>query len=692
MASAQPYTDDAADFLRDYKKKIVDPALDDYQKIVSDFGERYDRAYQMINPFYAEAYRDQSYYLSNQWSPQEINWLNSQGRSSYTYNMCMRMVNLIEGIQRQNRLSTVAMPIEGAAEKTAELLTDTLQYVMTKNSGYEMLSTGFKDAMVTGISWISPWIDYRDDPINGDIKFHLDHWNDTIWDPFFYKQDLSDCSFVARRKYLSRSAVCSLLPEKEEEIMRLPYGTRDNKFTYIPYVRQGALNKLMNYTEYWHKSWVTKDVLVDMETGETMPWTGPRDRLNAIMQMNPTIRKMRKSVQQVNLGIIVENELMYYCTDPYGLDDYGFTPIFAIYEPSYDLFQWKMQSLIRLIRDPQTELNKRRSKMVDVLDSTLNTGWIVKTNVATDNESWFKSGQGQTIFAKPESDIHNDVRRIDPPVIPEGHFALMEQFMDDIPNILGINPEMLGMPENDSVETAAMLAKMRVNAGLISLRRLFDNLSETQKILGQKTLKLIQKNYSAQKIKLITKKEPTPEFFSGQFSRYDIQVEEGALTDTQKQNNFMSLMSLKQIGINIPDSLIVQNSNVHDKEKLNEILDAQAQQAQQMQEKADQLELEKLAIVNKSTDAKAQADLSLAGERTNKIKLDAALSEERLNRAEEERTAGVLNLIKAVKELQNMDLDDLMKKVQILRELEGEQEGIAQATGAASAADTLSKD
>lgn len=54
------YSDDAQDFLRDYKKKTQ---LQEHQDIIKDFGEQYERSYQMLNTFYAEAYKDQSYYL-----------------------------------------------------------------------------------------------------------------------------------------------------------------------------------------------------------------------------------------------------------------------------------------------------------------------------------------------------------------------------------------------------------------------------------------------------------------------------------------------------------------------------------------------------------------------------------------------------------------------------------------------------
>lgn len=664
------YSDDAKQFLHEYKKST---AIQDHQDIIKQFGEEYERAYQQINTFWAEAYRDQSFYLGYQWSLEELSYLNNQRRSAFTYNMIRRMISLIEGIQRSNRMSTIFTPIEDASSDTADLLSDVNAYVMQNGGGYEILSTAFKDACTTGIAWISPYLDYRDDPVSGDIKFHLDNWNAVIFDPFFTQRDLSDCGFIARRKFLSRTEVISLLPDKEDVISNLSYGSRDDKFSYQPYARQWGMQKLLNYTEYWKPKWVMKDVLVDMRSGECVEWKGPRERLKIITNIDPALQVIRKPVRTVELGIIVEGELLYYGENPYGLNNYPFVPVWACYEPSFDLWTWKLQSLVRFIRDPQVELNKRRSKMVDIIDAQLNSGWIAKTGAVTNNSSLFKTGNGQVVFVKPEANIDTDLRRIEAPTIPDSQFALMDAFEKDIPNILGINPEMMGMPENEKVETAAILSKMRQAAGLVSLRNVFDSLSESQKILGKITMELIQKNYTPEKVALITKKQVTPEFYSGSFARYDVVVEQGTETDTQKQEQFSQLLALKQMGFNIPDSLIIKSSGLVRKRELNEILDAQAQQEQEMIQKREELEQHQIKVMTDGIESKAASDQALAQERLNKIQLDAALSAERIARSEEDRTAGVLNLIKAIKELEGMDINQMAQKVQMLTALEAGQ-------------------
>jgi hypothetical protein len=669
------YSDDAKDFLDDYKKKIKsDPRLEKHRDVVQSFGEDYERAYQLLNTYQAEAYKDLSYYLGNQWSLEELSYLNNQRRSSFTYNKTRRVINLVQGYQRKNRLATIISPVEDSSERTAEIQTDVMQHIMQNQGGYESISDAFKGALTTGLSFLSPWLDYRDDPVSGDVRFHHDAWNAVMFDPFLTKKDLSDCSFIARRKFLSRTEVISLLPDKQDVIENLPWGTRDDKFTYMPYARQWGTQKLLNYNEYWKTRWDTKNVLVDMETGETSQWDGDRNRLHMIQRMYPQIEVVKKPVRSVDLAIIVEGELLYYGKDPSGSSDYPFVPFFCIFEPSYDLYTWKIQSLIRPIRDSQTEINKRRSKMVDLIDNTLASGYIAKTNSVSNPSSLYKTGQGQVIWLKPEAQM-TDVTKIPQPDIPASMFQLEAEFEKDMMEIIGINPEMFGLAENDKVETAGILAKQRQSAGIVNLQDIFDGLRESQKLLGQKVMKLVQDNYTPEKIKLITKKEPTPEFYSKAFSKYDVVVEEGILTDTQRQSQFIQLMALKTTGVPIPDALIIKNSNLHGKKDLEEILDAQAKSAQQQQAMATQLELHKQNVLANSLEAKAQSDKALAAERINKVSLDAALSAERIARSEEDRTAGVLNLIKAMKEIDSIDIETLRSKLAFIKELEGKQEG-----------------
>lgn len=668
------YSQDSQDFLADYKKKAIesDPRLEFHQDIIKDFGESYERAYQLWNTYYAEAYKDLSYYLGNQWSLEELAYLNNQRRSSFTYNKIRRLINLVQGYQRKNRLATVIRPIENASEDTADMFSDVMQYIMQSADGYEAISDAFKGALTTGMSFLSPWMDYRSDPVSGDVKFHRDDWNAVIMDPFFTKKDLSDCSFIARRKFLSRTDVISLLPDKEDVINSLPWGSRDDKFTYMPYARQWGMQKLLNYTEYWRTRWETKDVLVDMVTGETKEWDGDKKRLQLYKQAYPQIEVIRKPVQSVELGIIVEGELLYYGKDPFGLNEYPFVPFMAIFEPSYDLYSWKIQSLVRIVRDPQTELNKRRSKMVDIIDNQLNSGWIAKTNSVSNPTSLYKSGQGQVIFLKPEAQM-SDIQRLEPAGINPTQFQLEAEFEKDIMEIAGVNSELFGMADNDKIETAGILSKMRQSAGLVNLQDLFDGLRESQKILGRKVLKLVQKNYTPEKIQLITKKRPTDEFYSKTFAKYDVAIEEGVLTDTQQQGEFIQLNALRAMGVQITDEELIDSSNLHDKKKIKDRIAAQSQQAAQVQQMQTQMAMEQQQVLTEAAQSKAMSDRSLAHEREAKIQLDQALNAERIARSEEDRTAGVLNLVKAVKELEGMDLEALVKKIQILQSIEAGQ-------------------
>ena len=64
--------------------------------------------------------------------------------------------------------------------------------------------------------------------------------------------------------------------------------------------------------------------------------------------------------------------------------------------------------------------------------------------------------------------------------------------------------------------------------------------------------------------------------------------------------------------------------------------------------------------------AYAESQLGLASERKAKIHTDMAVAEDKLRRAEHEDTASLLNLVKAIKELQTMDVSNLSTKLEML--------------------------
>ena len=106
----------------------------------------------------------------------------------------MRIVNMISGYQRRNRKSTIVIPVENANQETADQYTKILMSINRQESILETISESFHGALVTGMNLLQVWVDYRNDPVNGDIKVDNCAYNSFLIDPYFRKPDLSDCN------------------------------------------------------------------------------------------------------------------------------------------------------------------------------------------------------------------------------------------------------------------------------------------------------------------------------------------------------------------------------------------------------------------------------------------------------------------------------------------------------------------
>ena len=629
--------------------------------IVSDFTQDYNRAYMLLNTYYAEAYRDVGFYLGNQWSLDQLKYLNDQRRNAFTFNKSRKTINMVSGYLSANQKAAQVIPRENSNPETAEQLTELLRTQMQPN-GYKVAQRAKHNSLVSGVAWVSPWVDYRQDYVNGRIDYHLDNWNDVIWDPFSTRLDLEDSTFVARRKYLPKDVIKSLVPGSEREVDAMGYGNRDEKFTYEPYARQWGLQELLAYNEYWKKRYKKGWILVDKSTGEQKPWKGDKKRLAMMQQMFPNLAVIEGYYKTVEYNIIVENRLLYSGEDPWGLGEYPFVPYYCVFDPSYDLFQWKIQGLQRLLRDSNEEYNMRKSKLLDMMDSQISTGWKAKSGAVSNPRSLFQTGQGKVIFFNPGFEL-SDAERIDPPSLPESLFRLTDSFDADIKDFVDLSA--LGNDQTDRM--SAMLFKMKQSMAIMQLGPIVDNFDQADYLLSKKVLKLIQR-FTPEKVKRLIKQEPTPEFYNSTFLDYDIDLVETMMTDNQKQQAFMTFWAMKAGGVDVPNEMLWETSPY----PVNKRFLQQMEQEKQAQQQQAQQEVEDKKMVNKLLEAKAFNDIALGEERLSRIKYDAALSEERLAAAQEERSRSVLNDIRAAKEMDEIDINNASKVLDMIRGIEEE--------------------
>lgn len=598
-------------------------------------------------------------------------------RRQFNFNRIRRVCNMITGYQRRHRKSTVITPRENSDSLTASQLSALMFWAMDESNGYEVISEAFDGAITTGLNLINVWWDWRSDPISGTPRVDKVAYNSFLIDPFFRKHDLSDCNFIWQRRWYTKQEIISLLPNKKEEIEGLyAGGYRDGKFQFMPESYQYGMINLMTYDEFWHRDYRTQTLLVDTQNGNTMEWKGDDKTLKEFQAANPEIETVKQTIPTVKLGIVVQGRVMYHGPHPMGIDRYPFVPVFGYYNPDMPYFPWRIQGVVRGLRDAQYLYNRRKIIELDILESQVNSGIKYKEDSLVNPKDIFLQGQGRGIALKREADM-NDVQPIPPPQIPPSMIQLSELLGREIQEISGVNEELLGSAVDDK---AGILSMLRQGAGLTTLQILYDQLDYSQKLLGRLMMELMQANFTPGKVQRVIEQEPSPEFYNKAFGKYDAVIEEGLNTSTQRQLQFAQLLNLREMGVPVPTSILIETSTLTNKQQLVESIAQEEQQNSQMQQQQQQMQVELLKAQIEKLQAQAVADSGLGIERASRIKENEALAMERRAEAQKDRDLGALHYTKALKEIQSLNLDQVDKFLAVLETLkkhEREQEEIA---------------
>lgn len=601
-------------------------------------------------------------------------------RKIFNFNIINPILQAVSGHQRQTRKSTICIPIMDGDQKTADLMTKCLFHVHNQGNAYQIYSDAFElGALTSGIGFISIFPDYTSDPVSPDIKLRYVNFKSVLIDPFFRQMDLSDCRFLWTRQFFDKNEAAFLYPQHADQIMSLPGGAyRDEKFYYMPEVYQIQSPNVIAFDEYWYLSTRQALYLVDTQTQECIEFKGDEEDLRIVrMNMGDRIKIIKKPKKTVRRTLLINDRVLVDEPNPYGIDCYPYVPFLGYMTPDTPYYAYKFRGMVRDMRDAQYLFNRRKVADLDILESQ-QQGLIIKKGSLVTPDDAFNAGNGR-VLVRDTNTTPDDIQPMQ--IIPPSPVMLQmeEMLMNIVYRISGVDPASMGIDVDDK---AGIISMMRQAATARNLQRLYDQFDAAQRMCGDIIIEMIQNLWSWGKVRQVTGEEPTPEFDSKMFRKYGCKVIQGSLTETQKQLELAQLLHIQQL---VPDLMpieeILECTTIQNKDRIMQKIQQKQQSMQQQQQQMAQLQMQQMQIDNQTKLSYAASQESLANERQAKIQTDIAIAQDKLKRADAEDMNALLSFVKAVKEVQGMDIDHLQKSINVLKSLEEPKEEVENEKG-----------
>lgn len=630
------------------------------KELTQRFNDCYNNNLSPWQQYYFQASIDRKVYAGDQ------HYMNRYASTNYetlkfVLNKTQKLWNAVGGHQRKHRKASRIVPIHNSSNRTASQKTKIIQGAFDLDDTYNKISDCFDEAGITGLSLMHLWMDYRKDPICGDLRSEMITSDMLMMDAFWKEKDLSDCQFIATRKYLKMGNVISLLPDMKDEILSLnTTNFNDTKFTFMPQQYNVRRKGVMAYDEFWYQDERMATFIVDPETYESYQYEGPDEKLEELRYQFPDTIVTKQSIPTVKLGIMVNGVCLYDGPNPLSIDIYPYVPLVAYHDTAINNYSYRYQGLIRTARDYQYLYNYRKQLETDLLAASF-SGVDVEVDALVENRDAFKVGPGKVRFFKKGR--LNAIRDVPGANMNPVNMQFSEQIGQEMEASSGVTPELLGASDETDVGITTML---KMSASLTTLQKLSDNLDVFQRNVTRLADQITERNYTYGKIQRMIGEEPTAEFRDRVFNKYDCAVENAPLTHTSRQMAFLQYYQLWKDGFPVPMDVLIDLLQVQDKDKWLESLEKQNQQQQQMQQQMAQAQLENQQIVNNSLMAKSKSDEAVAMEKISKIQLDKASSVEKITQAQHNLDKATLENLRAAKELKGLDIDHAYKLVEMV--------------------------
>lgn len=613
-------------------------------EIVNDVLSLYKEASEIESESRKKGIKSKEFYKGDQWDPELKRKLSNKNRAAQTLNQIEAKIDLLSGFQRQNRTDIKFLPVEEGDAGVADILNVVVKNITEQNKFEHEETMVFEDEVIVGRGLFNIFESFEDD-LRGKIKIERFNWADVHFGPH-EKRDLEDCEYLIKTKWFSKARLEQMFPEKAKELQSEldlhinndetddPHSTNRNLYEGSGNrIVQSALDadliniarKEFRVLELWRKEYSKSYVLFNIDDDFYMNGDGWRKEDVDSVKTLPGFKVISRVSFVMRVTKIASKTLLTDERPDLAMQDFHIVPVYA--KKSDNDYWGKVEG----VKDAQMEVNKRHSQAVDILNKTASYGYFVddQTFGNQKDKDDFQQNSSSPGFVQNVVDTNRPPKQAEGIKFPNEIVALLELGSSKIREIMNINLELEGKQSN---ATSGIAILERKKQGLIGNEFLFDNLSFAKKKLGKLIVAYIQKLYTPERIlRLIeNQNDREPVEIAGQplfdaeqqdletrradiinllensdLTKYDVVVAESANTPTTRTSNFLIWLDAAGKGMPIPPSLLVDLSDLPDKEKVKAAIQEQEAQLRAQEDKKFDTEIQKTII--------AKSDQPVAG-------------------------------------------------------------------------------
>ena len=590
------------------------------------FKRWFREAVEAQQPWRKVALEDREFYSGKQWAKVDKKELEEARRPAITINRIKPLINVLCGYQRLNRYDVDFLPRTNDDDEQAQLRKGVTKYIMDRSHYNYEESDVFNDGVVTGIGWF-------------EVGYKFD-WLAQDGDPESRDKHMRDMKYIIRARWVDKDELAAKYPQQADEIhaQTAAYMTEetenDKKYNELWYSHE---TKKIRFAECWYKKAVQKQLFI-LRNGEVAEQV-----TEEMIALGMILRQQTVTTTKIRMLAFFDNVVLEDIQSPYKHGFIPFVPFICYYQGEDDI----PSGVVRDLKDPQREVNKRRSQELHILNTQSNGGWIAEEGaMSPQQEASFKrnaSTPGALLKVAPNALMGQKLQRLEPQAPPSNVMAATQEAMNEMPSISGINEALMGTDISNSQSGRAIELKQK--QAITHIAGLFDNLRMAKELIvemlwgkrgapgiipqfytEEKAFRIVGEDGEAQIVTVnqqVQQQQVDPRTGMMQtitktlndlsVGEFDIVIADTPATSTQRTAQFWSLVdACGKLGIqgNMIMDILIDLSDIPQRQEIKRRLQSQQEQqaqAQQQQMQA-QMELEKQKRLSRSI---AYKDLQL---------------------------------------------------------------------------------